>query len=231
MEEIKYHENVILLFADVCGYTKMCTEQSLQVTVHVLNVLFTSFDELLEVHGVRQLNIIGDAYMAVAENTVNMLDFACAILDKASKLNTNIKIGISSGPAVSTTLGFVNKSRSYYGDTVNMASRMESHGFPNTIHVTEAFIHRYADETAWTRMLDFKQLGVRQIKGKGEVQTYVYCKSGEWESAINANKYNSYHALENGSGPKNHSSFTYTGDANFRCGTTISNSSSIPDSM
>jgi class 3 adenylate cyclase len=198
----------------------------------MLNVLFTAFDELLDDYNVKQVNIIGDAYMAVSESAVNMLNFACAVLDEASKLNVRIRIGISYGPAVSTTIGVVNKARSYYGDTVNMASRMESHGFPNTIHVSETFIHQYADETLWVRLTDFKQLGVREIKGKGNVQTYVYCKAGAWESAFHSDTYKEHHTSYDPSRPQKHSSFTYTGDMNhYKIENTTSNSSSITEPM
>jgi class 3 adenylate cyclase len=219
----KYHDNITILFADVCGYTKMCAEQSIPTTVNMLNALFTAFDELLDDYNVQQVNIIGDAYMAVAENAVNMLEFASAILIEASYLNVNIKIGISSGPAISTKMGKVNQARSYYGDTVNMASRMESHGFPNTIHVSQQFVELYADQTSLIHMLDFKQLGVREIKGKGKIATYLYCKIGEWEAAFNRDLYEAYRAKNTSSRTsfshtdetpqqlKQHSSFTHMG--------------------
>jgi class 3 adenylate cyclase len=187
------HDNVTVMFADVCGYTKQCNEKPNIDNLNMLNQLFTAFDELLADNDIEQVQIIGDAYMAISGHTrdktlhaTNMLKFAIAILGEAMFQNVPIKIGISSGPVISGKIGINNKLRSYYGNTVNMASRMESHSYPMCIHVSEAFVKQIIDENVIE--YDFVQLGSRYIKGKGEVCTYLYCL-GNWKDALEFRTY------------------------------------------
>ena len=102
-----------------------------------------------------------------------------------------IRIGISHGSVISAKLGINNKITSYYGDTVNMASRMESHGYPWCIHVSQMFVDKIIKENAID--YNFVQLGYRLIKSKGRIITYLYCVNNEWEEAISYFNYKDSH--------------------------------------
>lgn len=194
------HNNVTILFADVCGYTEMCEVYSMKDNVNMLNKLFTAFDTYLPKYNIEQVQIIGDAYMAISGQEYNnedplqsthMLKFAIDILNEAISQNIKIRIGISNGPVISAKLGINNKIRSYYGDTVNIASRMESHGYPWCIHVSQMFVDQIIKENAID--YNFVQLGYRLIKSKGRIITYLYCVNDEWKDALSYLKYKESH--------------------------------------
>jgi len=194
------HNNVTILFADICGYTEMCDIYPTIDNVNMLNRLFTAFDSYLPNYNIEQVQIIGDAYMAISGQEYNkedplqsthMLKFAIDILNEAIYQNIKIRIGISYGPVISAKLGINNKMRSYYGDTVNMASRMESHGYPWCIHASQMFVDQIIKENAID--YNFVQLGYRLIKGKGRIITYLYCVNDDWKDALSYLKYQKSH--------------------------------------
>lgn len=141
---------VSILFADIEGFTQFANSKPPDELVSILNNYFSLFDDLLDHYGMEKIKTIGDAYMAVcgcpdkcpdhAEKTV---DFALAILAATRKFNDqysldfSLRIGINSGPIVA---GIIGKRKYYYdmwGDTVNIASRMEARGAPQKIHITD----------------------------------------------------------------------------------------------
>jgi len=194
------HNNATILFADVCGYTEMCELYPMKDNVNMLNKLFTAFDSYLPEYNIEQVQIIGDAYMAISGHEYNyndslqathMLRFAIDILNVAKSYNIKIRIGISHGSVISAKLGINNKITSYYGDTVNMASRMESHGYPWCIHVSQMFVDKIIEENAID--YNFVQLGYRLIKSKGRIITYLYCVNDEWKEAISYFNYKDSH--------------------------------------
>ena len=194
------HNNATILFADVCGYTELCELCPMIDNVNMLNKLFTAFDTYLPEYNIEQVQIIGDAYMAISgheytsDNSLqatHMLKFAIDILNVAKSYNIKIRIGISHGSVISAKLGINNKITSYYGDTVNMASRMESHGYPWCIHVSQMFVDKIIKENAID--YNFVQLGYRLIKSKGRIITYLYCVNNEWEEAISYFNYKDSH--------------------------------------
>jgi len=173
-------DSVSVLFADIVGFTKLSQTVSAEKLVTMLNELFSAFDRLAEKHGLEKIKTIGDAYMVVAgipqpiaDHAVAMahmgLDMQTALEDysKASGLELSIRIGIHTGAVVAGVIGKKKFIYDLWGDTVNTASRMESHGVPGRVHVTEA------THAALTGMFEFEERGEIEVKGKGMMRTYL----------------------------------------------------------
>ena len=142
---------VTVLFADLVGFTRLSAKTSPREMVDMLNELFTRFDDSARRHGVEKIKTIGDAYMAVAglptpylDHTRRIVMLALDILEHVREFRTetgadlSIRIGINSGPVVAGVIGSSKFIYDLWGDTVNVASRMESHGVPDMIQVTRA---------------------------------------------------------------------------------------------
>lgn len=173
-------EEVTVLFADLVEFTKFSTQTSPTELVEILNVIFSKFDRLADQHGVEKIKTIGDAYMVVAGLPTPRPDHAQAIAQMAldmqkaiAQLNIEtgsafkIRIGINSGPVVAGVIGIKKFSYDLWGDTVNTASRMESHGIAGYIQVTTATYERLKDQ------YQFEKRGSIPVKGKGEMTTYL----------------------------------------------------------
>lgn len=171
--------DVTVLFADIVGFTTMSAQTSPQALVDLLNNIFSAFDRLAEQHGLEKIKTIGDAYMAVgglpearpdsAKIVADMaLDMRQVIQDLSRKAANplSVRIGIHSGPVVAGVIGHKKFSYDLWGDTVNTASRMESHGVPGQIQVSQATYERLEH----SYRLDAR--GTIQVKGKGEQPTY-----------------------------------------------------------
>ena len=171
---------VSVLFADIVGFTELSSHTSPPELVELLNEIFCLFDELAEVHGVEKIKTIGDAYMAVAGLPSHRSDHAIAIANMAldmqkslGKFNQEqnqsfrIRIGISTGPVVAGVIGLKKFAYDLWGDTVNTASRMESHGIPGCIQICENSYHLLKDKYI------LEKRGLVKIKGKGEMITYL----------------------------------------------------------
>lgn len=174
------YANVTVLFADIVGFTSFSEGVSPEVLVEVLNDLFTRFDHIAEHRGLEKIKTIGDCYMAaaglptvVADHADRAAHMALDMLDAIQDFNStrhyplNIRIGISTGAAVA---GVIGKSKFLYdlwGDVVNTASRMESHGMTGRIQMTDA------THQALTHPFAFEYRGVIEVKGKGEMATWL----------------------------------------------------------
>jgi adenylate cyclase len=177
------YANVTVLFADIVGFTAFSQVVSPEVMVSVLNDLFTRFDNIAEHRGLEKIKTIGDCYMAAAGLPVVVpdhadraalmsLDMLAAIEDynASSGYPLNIRIGISTGAAVA---GVIGKSKFFYdlwGDVVNTASRMESHGTAGRIHMSDA------TRQALIQPFSLEHCGVITVKGKGEISTWFLNK-------------------------------------------------------
>ena len=142
--------DVTVLFGDLAGFTRLSTQVPPDEIVSLLNRIFTAFDDLAEKYGLEKIKTIGDCYMAAAGLPVKREDHAVATANMAldmlqiitdsnyGNLQMTLRIGINSGPVVAGIIG--NKKFIYdlWGDAVNTANRMESHGLPNQIQVSEA---------------------------------------------------------------------------------------------
>jgi class 3 adenylate cyclase len=166
-------ESISVLFADAVGFTSRAERIPPDEVVNELDEVFTYFDELTEKYGCEKIRTIGDAYMVAAGVPVPTDDHArvlttmgLEILQYCSDRGMAFRVGISSGPVVAGVIGRSKPQYDVWGDTVNMASRMESHGEPGRLQVSEA-THRLiaADFTCVAR-------GAIQVKGKGVVNTW-----------------------------------------------------------
>lgn len=169
-----------ILFSDIVGFTKMSNSISPEQVVVMLNRLFSRFDELSGRFGIEKIKTIGDAYMACAGVPQERPDHAEAIADMALAMqeairehnrefgsNLQIRIGINTGPVVAGVIGLRKFIYDLWGDTVNLASRMESNGVPGRIQVSAATWERLRDR------YDFEARGDIDVKGIGSVQAYL----------------------------------------------------------
>jgi len=175
-------EEASVLFADVVDFTPLASELHARDVVGLLDELFTSFDELADRYGVEKIKTIGDCYMVAAgvprpradhaqvlvSMGFDMLDCAKACLtgEDGEGKGLQLRIGISSGPVVAGVIGRRRFLYDLWGDTVNMASRMESHGAPGSIQVTRATWELVRDE------FETEPRGLVEVKGKGEVEAW-----------------------------------------------------------
>ena len=168
---------VTVLFADIVGFTKMSARMSPQDVVRALNEMFSTFDDLADSLGIEKIKTIGDAYMAVAglrgdkDHAHTIAEMALGMVRSVAKFNRfdepiNVRIGIHTGPAVAGVIGKKKFIYDVWGDTVNIASRMESHGLPGEVHVTEA-THALLESD-----YDFEARGEIEVKGKGMMRTW-----------------------------------------------------------
>lgn len=173
------HEDVSLLFADIVGFTAMSSGMDPQELVRLLDEVFGVFDALVDASALEKVKTIGDAYMIVGgmpiwypDHLERMADLAIDIAravknsDAAARLGVQFRIGMHTGSVVA---GVVGKRRSIYdvwGDTVNLASRMESTGIAGRIQVSGAVEERLRDRYR------LESRGVVDIKGKGLMETF-----------------------------------------------------------
>jgi adenylate cyclase len=182
-------ESVSVMFADIVGFTEFSARTSPKELVKILNLIFSKFDQLAERHGLEKIKTIGDAYMVVAGLPTPRLDHATAIAQMALDMQAEIvnlaketgeafklRIGINSGPAVAGVIGIKKFFYDLWGDTVNVASRMESQGVDGAIQVSTATYELLRDEYL------LEKRGVISVKGKGEMTTYLLTgrKSGKF---------------------------------------------------
>jgi PAS domain S-box-containing protein len=171
--------DVSVLFADIVGFTELSARMSPTELVKRLNVIFSHFDQLAEKYGVEKIKTIGDAYMVVGGLPMPRDDHAEAIAQmalgmqaKIAKLSADtgeklaIRVGINSGPVVAGVIGVSKFTYDLWGDTVNVAARMEATGFAGRIQVTDVTYELLKDKYLCEKR------GVIQVKGKGNMMTY-----------------------------------------------------------
>jgi PAS domain S-box-containing protein len=172
--------DVSVLFADIVGFTQISSQLSAIQLVNLLNQIFSAFDRLSDYYGLEKIKTIGDAYMVVGGLPKRRLDhahaIACMALDMQNAIkifnhdnhqNFNIRIGIHSGAVVAGVIGIKKFTYDLWGDTVNVASRMESHGLVGKIQVSEATYNLLRDKFI------FEERGEIEVKGKGKMTTYL----------------------------------------------------------
>jgi class 3 adenylate cyclase len=171
--------DVTVLFADIVDFTLRSQQSTPEQVVQVLNDLFSAFDELARQRGLEKIKTIGDAYMVVGGLPEPRPDHAEAVAEMALAMREEVarrddrggpplalRIGIDTGPVVAGVIGRSRFSYDLWGDTVNTASRMESHGVPGCIQVTARAYERLRDG------FRFQRRGPIPVKGKGEMVTY-----------------------------------------------------------
>jgi adenylate cyclase len=173
-------EEVTVLFADIVGFTGLSERLSASDVVALLDRVFASWDSLAAEHGVEKIKTIGDAYMvaggipspredhveAIAETALAMGP-ALSGLSAETGTALQVRIGIDTGPVVAGVIGRAKFIYDLWGDTVNTASRMESHAQPGTIQVTERTYERLRER------YELVPRGTIEVKGKGQMTTYL----------------------------------------------------------
>ncbi len=173
-----YPETTVV-FADIVGFTPWAQATGPARMVSLLDELFTRFDELAAVHGVEKIKTIGDSYMAAAgapnarsDHAATAFGFAQAMLEavdewrRQNDLPLELRVGLASGSVVAGVIGQQRILFDLWGDTVNVAARMESSGLPGRVQLAESTWQRLPDQSGLSR----REVGV---KGLGRMSTYV----------------------------------------------------------
>jgi class 3 adenylate cyclase len=168
-----------ILFADIVDFTPMAARLPPEELLELLNTIFSSFDNLAASHGCERIKTIGDAYMVacgvpnpVDHCTSAIADLALAMQEHISRVHRKgagglqLRVGINEGAVVAGIVGNTKFSYDLWGDAVNMASRMESHGVPGQIQVTPSVFERLRSDFA------FRPRGTINVKGVGPMETY-----------------------------------------------------------
>ncbi|MES0884291.1 adenylate/guanylate cyclase domain-containing protein [Roseibium sp. SCP14] len=175
------HGNVAIMFIDIVDFTKMSKELSPSQLVEFLNKFFYLVDDLVEKHKVEKIKTIGDAYMIAAGATdaeanpeSKVVALALDVLEHTKRLRRpdtgeplQVRIGAHSGKVVAGVIGKRKFAYDLWGDTVNLAARMECTGIPGQIQVSEEFANSL-DEKYTVELR-----GVVEAKGRGEIQSYI----------------------------------------------------------
>jgi guanylate cyclase len=174
-----YYEEASILFADLVGFTPLSAKMPPAEMVELLNQVFSHFDTLVERYGVEKIRTIGDSYMvaagvpsrrrdhaqALAHMALDMVDY-CQTVPYAHGRQVEFRIGINSGPVIAGVIGHKKFIYDLWGDAVNTASRMESHGQAGKIQITQATYELLKDE------FECQPRGLVPVKGKGEMPTW-----------------------------------------------------------
>ena len=168
-----------ILFADVVDFTPFSERLAPAEVVGVLDHLFSHFDALAERYGLEKIKTIGDCYMVAAGVPIPRPDHAQALAlmaldmieamrssDDVGHLGLELRVGINSGPVVAGVIGRKRFLYDLWGDAVNTASRMESHGAPGRVQITRATYELLADA------FDCEPQGTISVKGKGEMEVW-----------------------------------------------------------
>jgi len=172
--------DVTVLFGDIVGFTALSSHTSAADIVEMLNGLFRLFDELAGELSIEKIKTIGDCYMAVcglprpcSDHADRMARMALRMQEETVRygqergMDLRLRIGLNSGPVVAGVIGATKFIYDLWGDTVNLASRMESTGLPGQIQVTRAVYERLKDS------YEFESRGIVQVKGKGEIEAWI----------------------------------------------------------
>ncbi|XP_052101287.1 guanylate cyclase soluble subunit beta-2-like isoform X3 [Mytilus californianus] len=183
-------ETATILFTDIVTFTNIASACPPMDIVNLLNELYNRFDQKTNDYEVYKVETIGDAYMVVSgvptktdKHAQPVADFAMEIVEEASKVRSpitgkpiQIRVGIHSGPVVAGVVGKKMPRYCLFGDTVNTASRMESHGVPGRIHMSGSTAKVLMNDDKSDYIL--RDRGVIEVKGKGSMNTYILVGKG-----------------------------------------------------
>lgn len=175
-----HHAEVTVLFADLVGFTRLSERLPPAELVALLNDVFARFDAIAHQHGVEKIKTMGDGYMAAAGVPEPMADHAGAMaavalglraavqdVRRATGHDLQVRVGVHSGSVVAGVIGQRRFGYDLWGDTVNIASRMESHGVPGAVQVSDATRRRLEDRYRFTAR------GAIEIKGKDAMEVFL----------------------------------------------------------
>ena len=178
------YEDASVLFFDLVGFTPLSARLGPNATVSMLNIIFSEFDDLVDRFHLEKIKTIGDSYMVAAGLPKRRDDHAQAIVALALELGKvtnsysqlrgekiNFRTGIHSGPVTAGVIGKRKFAFDVWGDTVNIASRMESHGIPGKVHISQETYRLVRHE------FHCDPRGEIEIKGMGTMQTWIVVKS------------------------------------------------------
>lgn len=174
-------DNVSVVFADIVNFTQLADSLQPEQLVGLLNDIYRAFDRIADDLGIEKIRTVGDGYIAVAGIAKPQPDHAARAVEMASRMRDHIttvgpetgggdiemRVGVHSGPVVAAVIGTQKLNYEVWGDTVNVASRMESTASPGQIQVTEKVFLEVHDLYETTRC------GATEIKGKGSMNTYL----------------------------------------------------------
>ena len=171
--------NVTVLFADIVDFTRFSESVSVEMLLGVLNDIFSRFDRIADERGLEKIKTIGDSYMVAAGLPVPVADHteriahmaiemneALAVFNEQSPYPLQVRIGIDTGSVIAGVIGRRKFLYDLWGDVVNTASRMESHGVPGKIQVTEAVFKQLGPP------FELEKRGIINVKGKGDIPTW-----------------------------------------------------------
>ena len=170
-------DDATVLFVDIADFTPLASSMSPAALVDMLNGIFSLFDSIVERHGLEKIKTMGDAYLAAGGLPTPMPGHAQAVASAAleilaefPRLTNNrlqLRIGIHTGPVVAGVIGRNKFIYDLWGDTVNIASRMQSHGRAGSIQVS-ARTYEYLRDT-----FELAPRGAIEVKGKGAMQVFL----------------------------------------------------------
>jgi adenylate cyclase len=177
-------DDVSVLFADIANFTHYAATRSAEDVIQLLNNVFNTFDDLVTKYGVEKIKTIGDAYMVVSGVPHYRADHAEAlallahdmhkavpvIREQNSLPELGIRIGVHTGPVIAGVIGRSKFSFDLWGDTVNVAARMESHGRIGSIHASEDFVRSLQQQSQHQWLIE--ERGMVDVKGRGKVRTF-----------------------------------------------------------
>lgn len=172
-------EDVAILMSDIVSFTPLTTRMSPNDLVILLNDIFCMFDDLVLQHDLEKIHAYGDEFIVAAgliqprkDSVAAVADLALAMVQGLKDYNAGhncsveMRIGIDTGPVIAGVIGTAKISYDLWGDAINTASRMQSHGLPGRIHLTEKAYRRLQGKYLC------EDRGLIQVKGKGEMHTY-----------------------------------------------------------
>lgn len=174
-------DNVNVIFIDIAGFTKWCSENEPEYVFFFLHLLYKMYDDLAKHYGVYKVETIGDCFVGLTgikeindSDIHSMIKFASELIDSFAlinkKINANlqVRVGIHTGPIITGTIGLVNHRWHIFGDTVNTASRMESTGIPSRIQIS-VDTYNLISSSPYV----FEKRENVEIKGKETKETYL----------------------------------------------------------
>ncbi len=182
-------DEATVLFSDVVGFTQLSSRMEPDALVRRLDAIFSRFDEIAGHLGLEKIKTIGDAYMVAGGIPTSREDHIESVCEMALRMrdcmeeldpSVSIRIGLHTGPVIAGVIGTKKFIYDVWGDTVNTASRMESHGVPGKIQVSEA-VH-----AAVEHLFLFEARGEIEVKGKGAMKTFLLLARRDVESSRSA---------------------------------------------